>query len=414
MKNSVFMIGWEYPPHNSGGLGVACQGLTQALAQEGQELYFTLPYQLAQPVSHMQVVGCYDPAWATGGTPSQAPFLAYSTTSAPLHSAKSQIAAAELPALPQSELEQRVSQYADKVTQTADTHKSEFEGIHAHDWMSFPAATQIKQQLGKPMIAHVHSTEFDRIPNGQGSQYIHQTEYQGLHKADLVIAVSNYTKRLIVDRYGLEPSKIEVVHNGIDPLSGQQRRVSPAFAPDRPVVVFMGRLTMQKGADQFLELARAVIDQLPSALFVVAGSGDQFTSLLLRNAGMQLSAHLLFTGFLRGGQREDLLNRADVFVMPSLSEPFGLVALEAAQRHTPVIVSSNSGVAEVMPSAIVTDFWDVDRMRDQIVELVNNRRYHRQVAMGQHQEVAQLSWQESAKKVRSIYRRVFTGETPQK
>ena len=399
-KNSIFMIGWEYPPHNSGGLGEACAGLTQALAQDGKRIYFSLPYRLQQTVEHMQMLGCYDPAWED---PSQPPFSAYSSLPPLL---ASEIEQELLGTLPESELENRVSHYAEYVTQAAQLKKNDFEVIHAHDWMSFPAAVKMKQQLGKPMVAHVHSTEFDRIPQGHGSSYITHTEYEGVQFADTVIAVSHYTKQVLVDRYGVDPAKIEVIHNGVGPI--EQSSVDFVnFAPNRPVVVFMGRLTMQKGAEYFIELARKILAQQKDALFIVAGHGDMYQSLLFKTAGNKLSTSVLFSGFVRGREREMLLERANVFVMPSLSEPFGLVALEAAQHHTPVIISSNSGVKEVLRGAVVADFWDVNKMADEVVRLLQDEQYHQQVVSQQENSLGSLTWRKAAGKVQSVYQRLL-------
>jgi hypothetical protein len=403
--NSVFMIGWEYPPNNSGGLGVACQGLTQALSAEGEQIYFTLPYHLSRAQGHMQVIECFDQDWFLHGDSQAPPFAAYGQQ--PMMIAKD-LTVDELRALPQSELELRVTQYADLVTDAAVVVDDQADLIHAHDWMSFPAAAQIKQELGKPFIAHVHSTEFDRIPTGHGSHYIHQAELYGLQLADKIIAVSNYTKQIIVSKYGIDPGKIAVVYNGVEPIARSAQR-QPTFAADRPVIVFMGRLTMQKGAEYFLQLAKKVLRELPDALFIVAGSGDQYTSLLLQNADLNLSAHVLFTGFIRGKSRDQLLQRADVFVMPSLSEPFGLVALEAAQYDTPVLVSQNSGVSEVMPGAKIIDFWDVDKMTAEISHLIQDKKHHSQTVKAQHRDVQNLTWNRAAKNIKHLYRQVFLG-----
>ncbi len=405
---AVFMIGWEYPPHNSGGLGVACEGLTKGLANQGKRIYFTLPYQHPHTISHMQLVGCYDPAWFDGKT-NQPPVSAYAAEDliqvSRKHSRPFNWSVDNLHAVPQSELEKRVSKYAEKVRDAASWVLDDFDLVHAHDWMAFPAAQKIKQNFKKPFIAHIHSTEFDRIPSGYGSRYIMETEYQGLQLADKVIAVSHYTKQLLVTRYGISRDKIIVVHNGINPLLAEADH-APKFAQKRPVVVFMGRLTMQKGAEFFINLANSVLQKLPHALFIVAGDGDQYHSLLLKNARQNLSAHVLFAGFVRDQEREWLLNRADVFVMPSVSEPFGLVALEAAQRHTPVIVSKNSGVAEVLPSSIVADFWDMDKMRDAIVKLIGEPIFRQQVVTNQLKDLSQVSWENTAGRVRQAYQQV--------
>jgi len=273
--------------------------------------------------------------------------------------------------------------------------------------MSFPAARKLAQATGKPYVAHVHSTEMDRIPDGNGSQYIINTELEGMSHATRVIAVSYYTKQLLTHTYGIDPAKIDVVHNGITPLVYPPDTGRHHFAPKRPVIVFMGRLTVQKGAEYFLHLARAVLQKIPSALFIVAGSGDMYHQLLLETADQKLSAHVLFSGFVRDKQRETLLDRADVFVMPSISEPFGLVALEAAQRHTPVIVSKNAGVSEVLPSAIQTDFWDIQKMTNEIVRMVAKPTAYQQVVTGQLNDISQATWSAASAKIKEVYQKVL-------
>lgn len=412
---AVFMIGWEYPPYNSGGLGVACEGLTKALSTANTQIYFTLPYRQLAPVSHMKVLDCYAPEWfEADGTPRSTlpPFLAYSNTQPqplPPTGSLDAIDSMTLRALPESELESRVEQYSQVVTQHGKQVAKQFDVIHAHDWMSFPAALQLQQATHKPVVAHIHSTEFDRIPHGHGSHYIMHTEYQSLQQATKIIAVSYYTKQLLVDKYKVDPAKIEVVHNGIDPLSAPPSQ--PSFMPQQPVVVFMGRLTMQKGGEYFLQLASKVLHSIPNALFVVAGSGDMYHQLLFKSAYDQLSTHVLFSGFVRDRQKDQLLDRANVFVMPSISEPFGLVALEAAQRHTPVIISSQSGVAEVLPGAIVCDFWDVDRMADHIVTLLNQKSYAQAIVDQQLRETQQLTWNKAAAQVQAVYQKAMLGQT---
>lgn len=398
---SVFMIGWEYPPHNSGGLGVACEGLTKALADRQTQIYFTLPYHHGQPIYHMNVIDCVDPTWESEGlTP---PFPAY--TALPKLKTNTLVDADELHTLPLSELERRVTQYQDIVASEAVEKYSNVDLIHAHDWMTFPAAQKTSQELGKPMIAHVHSTEFDRVPTGGGSPFIHQTEYEGLHAADQVIVVSLYTKQLLIDKYQVNPNKITVIHNGTPDLLSSPQSGYHQFAAKRPVIVFMGRLTMQKGPDYFIQLAQRVLHDIPKALFIVAGDGDMYRQLLFTTASQGLSAKVLFSGFLRGSEREQLLDRADVFVMPSLSEPFGLVAVEAAQRQTPVIVSKTAGVHEVMSSAVAIDFWDTEKMAEMIKKLIHNRPARQIMVRKQLKDVATTTWQTAANQVHSVYQK---------
>lgn len=394
------MIGWEYPPHNSGGLGVACEGLTKSLAGMQTSIYFTLPYRLPLSPGHMSVVSCLDPSWDQIAT--SAPFSVYS--SVPIFKpGVEKLSANDLAALPQSELEVKVSQYANIVAKQGKSHQNDFDVIHAHDWMSFPAAIELKQQTGKPFVAHVHSTELDRIPNGYGSQYITHIEHEGMLQAEAVIAVSHYTKSLLVHRYGIPAEKIQVVHNGIEPLNSTPDVGTHHFAPDRKVVVFMGRLTGQKGPEYFLHLAQAVQKRNPDVLFVVAGDGDMYRHLLVTTAKNQLSGTVIYSGFVRGNQQATLFNRADVFVMPSLSEPFGLVALEAAQRHTPVILSKQSGVSEVMPHAIALDFWDINAMTNTVCTLLDHPEDRDKMIAGQLGDVSKVTWSAAAEKVKNVY-----------
>lgn len=400
------MLGWEYPPHNSGGLGVACEGLTQAMSDDGTEIYFTLPYKHPGAIDHMHVLECYSRIHTLPVSHDLPPFAAYS-------SLRSQEAGdlsfdpKNIRSMSFDEIQFKVNQYAQSILDMIEEQTQTMDIIHAHDWMTYPAAMLLKKKIQKPMVAHVHSTELDRVPNGQGNGFIAHTEYEGFQSADRIIAVSEFTKGVLVEKYGIRPEKIDVVHNGILDAPKIQ---TLEFAQGRPVIVFMGRLTMQKGAEYFLYLAKKVLQKVPNALFVVAGHGDLHSMLLLENAKQHLSSSVVFTGFLRDKQRDFLLDRADVFVMPSIAEPFGLVALEAVQRETPVIVSKTSGVREVLPGAIVVDFWDVDLMADYIQKLLENPHYYEKVLDQQMQSLGQITWKNSAQKVREVYRKILNSK----
>ncbi|MBU0974086.1 glycosyltransferase family 4 protein [Patescibacteria group bacterium] len=418
-SNNVFMVGWEYPPNNSGGLGVACQGLTEELANQNTKIKFSLPYNVSSPVAHMDIIGCTHPNWKNNqkinGTYGP-PFFAYSQEFAetqPMGSIENSgysFDISKLRKFPESEFEKRVNEYAKVVSQAGQAFRDDFDVIHAHDWMSFPAAEELKRKTGKPMIAHVHSTEFDRAGLNSGNQYIAGVEYAGMNSANHVIAVSYYTKNLLVHKYGVDANKISVVHNGISKLNTPPDFGNHHFAQKRPVIVFMGRLTMQKGVTYFLDLASEVLKNIPNALFVVAGSGDMYHELLFKTANANLSASVVFSGFVRDKQKNKLLDRADVFVMPSVSEPFGLVAMEAAQRHTPVIVSKNSGVGEVLTGAQMIDFWDIKKMSETIVGLVGDKQYSETVVNEQLKNVDSQTWKGSAQKVKRIYEKFFLGK----
>ena len=402
--NNVLMIGWEYPPNNSGGLGVACQGMTEALAGANTQIYFTLPYNIQKQIKHMKMLNCYDPAWQTD--PSQPPFLAYA--SAVKKKTSKQVTAADLSTLPRSEIEMKVDRYADLVSEQTKSLSSDYDIIHAHDWMSFPAGIKVKDETKKPLVAHVHSSEYDRIPNGGGSDYIIRTERDGMRAADKIIAVSYYTKKLLVDKYNIDAKKIEVVYNGLTTFSSKVDKGSHHFASKRPVVVFMGRLTMQKGADYFIEVAKQVIEQKASTLFILAGRGDMYHELLFKTAASGLSASVLFSGFVRGKQKAKLLNRADVFIMPSLSEPFGLVAIEAAHHKIPVIISKNSGVGEIMKGSIPVDFWDIKKMSETVVKLLEDKGYSEQTVKDQLSDLKNVGWDQSAKQIKDVYNKTVS------
>lgn len=413
-NQNVFMIGWEYPPHNSGGLGVACQGLTEALAKDGTQIQFALPYHFATNVHHMDIMSCVDPTWEKqlGRQVLYPPFASYSSDGVirSFVTASDTLSPEKLRLLPHSELEQRVQEYAQVIGSRSQTIKKSTDVIHAHDWMSFPAAQTLKQKTGKPYIAHVHSTEYDRAGLNTGNHFISHIEYEGMMQADRVIAVSYYTKSLLVNTYGIDPHKIDVVHNGALPPETAPNPGKHHFAHKRPVIVFMGRLTLHKGVQYFIRLAQAVLASIPDALFIVAGSGDMYHELLLTSANNKLSANVLFSGFLRSVQRDILLDRADVFVMPSISEPFGLVAVEAAQRHTPVIISKNAGVSEVLHGAVALDFWDVNKMATAITELLTNTNYAGKVVEKQLEDLQHITWGNAAKKVTQSYVKALLGK----
>lgn len=398
----VLMLGWEYPPHNSGGLGVACEGLTTALADDGTSIHFTLPYHFDGDIHHMHVLDCTTTLSSIPYDPAAPPFQAYAPSSS--EGTRINFDPKNIRTLSFSEIEYRVNEYAKSILDTIQHQAITEDVIHAHDWMTYPAAQLLSKKLNKPFVAHIHSTEHDRVPDGNGNPFITHTEYEGLHAADRIIAVSEFTKQVLVEKYEVDPNLIDVVHNGIDEAPPIQ---SIQFAPGRPVIVFMGRLTMQKGAEYFLQLASKVVRKIPNALFVVAGNGDQYSMLLLENAKEKLSSSVVFSGFIRGKQKDFLLDRADVFVMPSIAEPFGLVALEAVQRETPVIISKTSGVSEVLPGAITVDFWDTDRMAEHIDQLLRDPSYYEQVLDSQMKSLGNLTWKTSAEKVREVYQRIL-------
>jgi len=390
------MIGWEFPPHNSGGLGVACQGLTRGLATIGQPVVFALPQVLQGGGSIQKVKYSHD-------ANHQMEMILVNSNLQPYWRQKTASTTGKtLSDAAVYDMVEESKRYGEVVAEVAKDYPQS-PLLHAHDWMSIPAGLRAKAKTGKPLVLQIHSTEFDRSGGGEPNHAIADVEWQGLTEADKIIAVSAYTKRLIVEKYAIPSDKIEVVHNGIDPNPEYHSKPLLQFLNNKPLILFVGRLTIQKGPEYFLAVAKKVIEKQRQAIFVLAGQGDMFQSLLVSSAYQGLSGSVLFAGFLRGKEKMNLYKRADVFVMPSVSEPFGIAALEAALANTPVIVSKNSGVIEVLPHAYPIDFWDVDEMSKTILDLISKPEVRRQQANQVQQEAQSLEWTKMAKRVQSIY-----------
>jgi len=409
MQKPVFMIGWEFPPHYSGGLGIACQGLARGLAEEGERLVFALPTTLPRGGSagkssrNSYKKGVYHP------TPQTEMKMIYVNANLLPYWRGSRGGRGSDFAVSQAyvDLYEETQRYGRVVAQAAREYPDQ-KLIHAHDWMSIPAAIQTREQLRKPMVLQIHSTEFDRSGGGEPNSQIADIEYAGLTAADKIVAVSHYTKQMIMEKYGISDDKIEVVHNGIDPNPEYHTQPLTQFLADRPVVVFVGRLTIQKGPEYFLAVAKRVIEQEKKAIFVLAGDGDMYQSLLVSAAAQQLTGSVLFAGFLREKEKELMYKRATVFVMPSVSEPFGIVALEAALAGAPVIASKNSGVLEVLPQAEAIDFWDIDKMTDTVLRYIREPVKRQQQASQAQQQVQRLQWRDAARKMQAVYRKLVS------
>ncbi|MEM7656023.1 MAG: glycosyltransferase [Bacteroidota bacterium] len=427
----VCMIGWEFPPHLNGGLGVACQGLVEAMAPL-TELRLILPKTSGIPTSPdwelKSVQGMRLPEVI--GTRRKiiteelrkvnvrmvdvniSGYERLERVQVPVEDEEVLILekavyekAVMRPAGDRfylalhygPDLQDRVTDYAELATLAA--LEAPFDVIHAHDWMSFPAGMALKAQTGKPLVLHVHSTEYDRVgPTSKGWTY--QIEKHAFEQADLILAVSQYTADLIHRHYGVPQSKLQVVHNGIQPVQPYQQ----AAPFDQPLVVFLGRLTGQKGPDFFFDAACELLEERERDIrFVIAGKGDLIESLVLEAEDKALGHRVHFTGFLEPDRVKDLLAMADVFVMPSRSEPFGLSALEAAQMGVPCIITENAGVGEVLPSALRVPFGEVDTLADQIEALLDNAELRGSVARKQLIELQQVSWHKAAEQVLEAY-----------
>jgi glycosyltransferase involved in cell wall biosynthesis len=282
---------------------------------------------------------------------------------------------------------------------------NQFDIIHAHDWLTFPAGIAAKNKSGKPLVVHVHATEFDRS-GGSVNPKVYAIEREGMEIADGIIAVSSLTKNIIVEKYGIPAGKITVVYNAVEPVTEEKDKGFHKGVNEK-IVTFLGRITMQKGPEYFIEAAKLVLKKMNNVRFVMAGSGDLMNQMIARVAELGISDHFHFTGFLKGNDVIQMLRMTDVFVMPSVSEPFGIVPLEAMQFNVPVIISNQSGVAEIIENAIKIDFWDTYAMADAIYGILNYKSLAKHFKREGKQEVENLEWVNSASAVTDVYKSVL-------
>ncbi len=427
----VLMLGWEFPPFISGGLGTACYGLTRAMSAMGVEILFVLPRPIASAHStHVKLM-----APAAGSIPSFAgdprsagalslvgvdvpgisPYARPQSESASDAGAAAQtgtaLAAGQAEAagvrrrVPSilagagghygGDLFAETERYAALACQIA-AH-ARFDVIHAHDWMTYPAGMAVARQTGKPLVVHVHSTEFDR--SGEHiNQRIYDIERAGMDAAAKVIAVSFLTRKIIIARYGQSPERVHVVYNAIEADNGRVYDGDvPEIRRDEKIVLFLGRVTMQKGPEYFVAAAKRVLERMDNVRFIVAGSGDMMRRMIELAAGMGIGHKVLFTGFLRGQDVERAYRMADLYVMPSVSEPFGLAALEALSHNVPVLISRQSGVGEILHHVLRVDFWDVDDMANKILAVLRHPPLHATLRHHGGFEVRKLSWSDAAR-----------------
>lgn len=394
------MLGWELPPHNSGGLGVACYQLCKALSKKGADIEFVLPYKADHRIDFMTVTAAH-PQGVAEVLKSGIAYDSYKYIFTDGHSEVHDIYS-------------QVHMYEQAVAHLSFSRS--FDVIHAHDWLTFRAALRAKQILRCPIVLHVHSIERDRAGGKRGNPLCHEIEAMSFMLADRIVAVSRHTKNMIVEDYDIPPEKIEVVHNSIDPgelepLDGENSYRYLAAMRDKGyrIVVAVSRLTVQKGLPNLLHAAKEVVARAPKTLFVIVGSGEQQYELLELAASLGLSRHVIFTGFLRGKRWRDAYATADLFVMPSISEPFGLTALEAVGYGAPTLVTRQSGVAEVLSNSLKVDFWDINEMADKITAVVRNNSLRDTLHANASAEFYRLSWGEAADRLLSMYGRQLSG-----
>ena len=439
----VFMLGWEFPPFISGGLGTACYGLTKAMSGIGTDIMFVLPRPVSTPFStHVRLVspkpGSHLASPSTEFRLDEFEHVTFRTVNAQLspyttpadYQKQQEEAAArdkQRAALEQAgvdpsksalhpqgfvgnpnaagspyggDLLAEIQRYALLATEIA--RQEGFDVVHAHDWMTFPAGLAVAALKGVPLIVHVHSTEFDRS-GVHVDQRIYDIERRGMHGALKIIAVSHLTKNQITHQYGIDPAKVEVVYNAIEPGANGFNEEKYSIHKDEKIVLFLGRITMQKGPEYFLAAARKVLEVMDNVKFVMAGSGDMIRRTIEMAASMGIGHKVLFTGFLRGPDVEKVFKMADLYVMPSVSEPFGIAPLEAMSHDVPVIISKQSGVSEVLTHALKVDFWDINEMANKIIAVLKHPPLASTLREHGSFEVRRLSWTDAARQCVQIY-----------
>lgn len=401
----VLTFGWDFPPLRNGGLGIACLGLTRELTQEGVEVIFVLPRK-------QNTVGCTKFIFADN-TFSKVTVREVESSLIPYQAANNKLEYIDsydengMPIIKSRTVLEEVYFFAHQASAIARQEK--FDIIHAHDWTSFLAGVAAKTASGKPLILHVHATSFDQAASNNVDPSIFKIECESFAAADQIFVVSNFTKDIIVSKHGVDPKKIEVVYNGCDTYEPFRHKPTLASLKQqgKKVILYHGRITIQKGVDYFIKAARRVVDVDPNVVFVISGWGDMTNQIINQVGEYGLSTHVIFAGSLWEEERDRMYQTADLVVMPSVSEPFGLVPLEALQHGTASIITHQSGVAEVLSNVLKVDFWDVDEMANKILSAMRYPVLTGQIVAEGKKEMQKLSWSNAAKKVINLYKNLL-------
>ena len=425
------MFGWEFPPHIAGGLGTACYGLTRGLARNGVEVIFVVPkaygdedQRFIRVVNASDVDAIYRSGDADSDIWRHVKFMEINSNMVPYISPEQweeeRSRSEKVGSIHHdgdvwrerytfsgkygANLLEEVARYAVVARQVAIELEGQFDVIHAHDWLTYYAGIAAKEVSGKPLVVHMHATEFDRSGENINTQ-TYAIERGGMEAADLVMAVSNLTRNIVINKYGIPAEKVMTVHNAVRFAEGNQEEEERGVKDK--IVTFLGRITYQKGPDYFVEAAAKVLKRTKNVRFVMAGSGDMMNHVIRRVARLGISDKFHFTGFLRGADVQKMFALSDVYVMPSVSEPFGISPLEAMKSNVPTIISKQSGVAEVLDYAVKVDYWDVDAMADAIYGLVTYPALGELFARKGLEEVTGLKWNNAAAKIKEGYERVI-------
>lgn len=414
----ALMFGWEFPPHILGGLGTASYGLTRGMAlQNDMDITFVIPRPHGdEDQSFLKITGaCNVPVvWREADWEVVNDRMGSSTTTDEYFHLRnhirydfSRIGTNELGCIsfsgryPDNLLEE-ISNYEAAASVIAHAYPCDI--IHSHDWLTYPTGIFAKQITGKPLVIHVHATDFDRS-RGNVNPTVYGIEKRGMDTADHIITVSNLTRKIVIEKYHIDPQKVTTVHNAVEPLKDLEVYKKPE-RKDK-IVTFLGRITMQKGPEYFVEAAAKVLQKTRHVRFVMAGSGDMMNQMIHLVAQRGIADRFHFTGFLNGSEVQNLLAQSDVYIMPSVSEPFGISPLEAMQVGTPTIISKQSGCAEILDHAIKTDYWDIDAMADAIYAIVKYPAMYKNLREEGQAEVNRITWEDAGKKVRSIYNKIL-------
>ena len=410
------MFGWEFPPHILGGLGTASYGLTKGMAMQGDmEITFVIPKPWGdEDQSFLKIIGANSTPIVWHDVQWDAVKSRYEHYMNPkdyfdlrnhiyadfryIHT--NDIGCVEFSGrYPQNILEEtnNYSIVAGVIARTYD-----FDIIHAHDWLTYPAGLHAKSITGKPLVIHVHATEFDRS-GGKPNPTVYNIEKDGMDHCDHIVCVSNLTRRTVIENYNQPPEKVTTVHNAVDPLDPEIESIERLSGVAEKVVTFLGRITMQKGPEFFVDAATQVLKNTKHIRFVMAGSGDMMNQMIRLVADRGIADKFHFTGFLRGKQVYEMLKSSDVYVMPSVSEPFGISPLEAMQCGVPSIISYQSGCAEILENVIKTDYWDVEAMADAIYSICTYPTMSDYLKTEGKKEVDNIKWEDAGLKIRKIY-----------
>lgn len=425
----VLMFGWEFPPHISGGLGTACYGLTKGMSKiDDLEIIFVVPKTYGdEDISNMQLVGASDVTVKQIQehieefkkkhlylevdsliVPYTDPDEFYKFSSIDYKEKTKFINVDNKGKIKFSgkygvNLIEEIYKYA--YVASYISRNNEHDIIHAHDWLTYPAGIAAKEISGKPLVIHVHATDFDRS-GGNVNPKVYEIERMGMDAADKIITVSNLTRNIVIEKYGQNPDKVVTVYNAVEPLTEEEKSSLKRGVKEK-VVTFLGRITLQKGPEYFIEAAYKVLQKTKNVRFVMAGSGDMYEKMIKRAAQLQIMDKFHFTGFLKGADVFKMFSASDVYVMPSVSEPFGISPLEAMQSDVPVIISKQSGVSEILTHAIKIDYWDIDAMADAIYGIVTYDALAKMFIEFGRTEVDSLKWDNAGLKVKEIYNSAF-------